>query len=58
MLAIRFDEDKWRSQFRPGEPSLVKVVLAGEPAGVQAAAAAGHRRFGRQLVLDPAYQLK
>ena len=57
MLAIQFDEDKWRSQFRTGEPSVVKIVLAGEPVNPQAATGQGIDGL-RQLVLDPAYQLK
>jgi len=57
MMFIRFDEDKWRSQFRVGEPPLVKVVLAGDPVNPQAAPAQGSDGL-RQLVLDPAYQLK
>jgi len=57
MLAIRYDEDKWRAQFRAGEPPLTKVVLASEPVNAQATAAQGSEAL-RQLVLDPAYQLK
>ncbi len=57
MTDIRFDEDKWRSQFRSKEPLLPKVVLAAErsipsPDTAQAIEAL------RQLVLDPGYQLK
>ena len=57
MMAIRFDEDKWRTQFRASEPPLAKVVLAGEPVNAQAGLAQGADGL-RQLVLDPAYQLK
>jgi uncharacterized protein (DUF1800 family) len=56
MLAIRFDADKWQSQFRSGTPLPVKVILAGEPVNTQGAEA-GLEGL-RQLVLDPAYQLK
>jgi uncharacterized protein (DUF1800 family) len=57
MLAIRYDEDKWRAQFRAGEPPLTKVVLASEPVNAPAGAVQGADAL-RQLVLDPAYQLK
>jgi uncharacterized protein (DUF1800 family) len=56
MLAIRFDPDKWQSQFRAGAPLPVRVILAGEPVNTQAAEP-GLEGL-RQLVLDPAYQLK
>jgi uncharacterized protein (DUF1800 family) len=56
MLAIRFDADKWQSQFRTGSPLPVRVLLAGEPVNTQAAEP-GLEGL-RQLVLDPAYQLK
>ncbi len=56
MLAIRFDPDKWQSQFRSGAASPVRVLLAGEPVNAQGAEA-GMEGL-RQLVLDPAYQLK
>ena len=59
MMDIHFDSDKWLSQFRPDDPNLAKVVLAGAPAG-QGAAAMGLQGVDllRQLVLDPVYQLK
>ena len=59
MMDIHFDGDKWLSQFRPGDPNLARVVLASAPAS-PAAAATGLQGSDllRQLVLDPAYQLK
>jgi uncharacterized protein (DUF1800 family) len=56
MLAIRFDPDKWQSQFRTGAPPPQRVVLAGEPVNTQGAEP--WLEGLRQLVLDPAYQLK
>ena len=59
MMDIHFDGDKWLSQFRPDDPNLAKVVLAGPPAGQGAATMGLHGAdLLRQLVLDPVYQLK
>jgi uncharacterized protein (DUF1800 family) len=57
MAGIRFDEDKWRAQFRGSEALLSKVVLAVERSNPPLAAAQGLEPV-RLLVLDPAYQLK
>jgi uncharacterized protein (DUF1800 family) len=57
MMDIHFDGDKWLSQYRPGDPQLVKVVLAAEPAVPPPAGTRGADLL-RQLVLDPVYQLK
>ncbi len=57
MLDIRFDGDKWLSQFQAGDALLVKVVLAADPAIPPGATAQGTDML-RQLVLDPVYQLK
>jgi uncharacterized protein (DUF1800 family) len=57
LLDIHFDGERWLGQFRPGDPRLMKVVLAAEPAGTPNGAAQGLERL-RELVLDPAYQLK
>ena len=57
MTDIQFDSDKWLAQFQPGDPLLVKVVLAADPANPPAATAQGTDML-RQLVLDPVYQLK
>ena len=57
MMDIHFDGDKWLSQFRPGDPLLIKVVLAADPASPPAAPAQGTDVL-RQWVLDPVYQLK
>jgi len=56
MMDINFDGDKWLSQFRPGDPVL-KVVLASEPVSAPVAGVTGIDLV-RQMVLDPAYQLK
>ncbi|HEV8517101.1 MAG TPA: DUF1800 domain-containing protein, partial [Burkholderiales bacterium] len=56
MMDINFDGDKWLSQFRPGDPVL-KVVLASEPVSAPVAGVTGIELL-RQMVLDPAYQLK
>jgi len=57
MQDVRFDESKWRMQFASDEPLLTKVVLAGERTNPPAAPVQGIEQL-RQLVLDPAYQLK
>ncbi len=57
MLDIHFDGEKWLSQYRPGDPQVVKVVLAADPVNPQVAGASGADLL-RQLVLDPVYQLK
>jgi uncharacterized protein (DUF1800 family) len=57
MLDIHFDGDRWLSRFPPGDPQLVKVVLAADPLSPPAAGMAGADLL-RQLVLDPVYQLK
>ena len=57
MMDIRFDGDKWLSRFAPGDPLLVKVVLAADPLNPPAASTSGTELL-RQLVLDPVYQLK
>ena len=56
-MDVHFDGDKWMSQFQPGDQNLVKVVLAADPASPPAANAQGVEML-RQLVMDPAYQLK
>ena len=43
--------------FPPGDAALNRVVLATEPASAPANTAQGVQRL-RELVLDPAYQLK
>ena len=58
MLAIRYDEDKWRAQFRAGEPPLTKVVLAQRTRECAGREQSQGGDALRQLVLDPAYQLK
>ncbi len=57
LMDINFDGDKWLSQFRPGDPVLTKVVLASEAVSAPAAGVTGIDLL-RQMVLDPAYQLK
>ena len=57
MQDVRFDESKWRMQFASDDPLLTKVVLAGERTNPPAAPVQGIEQL-RQLVLDPAYQLK
>jgi len=57
LLDIHFDGERWLGQFRPGEQRLTKVVLAADPAGTPNSSAQGVDRL-RELVLDPAYQLK
>ena len=57
VMDIRFDGDKWLSRFAPGDPLLVKVVLAADPLNPPAAGTPGTELL-RQLVLDPVYQLK
>lgn len=54
---IYFDSERWMKQFSPGDPALSRVVLATEPASMPANNAQGVQRL-RELVLDPAYQLK
>ena len=54
---IHFDSERWLRQFPAGDPALTKVVLAAVPATVVATTAQGIDRL-RELVLDPAYQLK
>jgi uncharacterized protein (DUF1800 family) len=56
-MDVHFDGDKWMSQFRPGDPKLAKVVLAADPTSPPVANAQGIEML-RQLVMDPAYQLK
>jgi uncharacterized protein (DUF1800 family) len=56
MLTIHFDPDKWQSQFHSGALSPVRVLLAGEPVNNQGVEP-GLEGL-RQLVLDPAFQLK
>ena len=57
MMDIHFDSDKWLSRFPPGDPQLVKVVLAADPLSLPAPGVQGADLL-RQLVLDPVYQLK
>ncbi len=57
MMDIHFDADQWLAQFKPGDPRLLKVVLAAEPAAPGDDQAQGVVRL-RDLVLDPVYQLK
>ena len=57
MMDLRFDADRWLSQFRPGDPLLLKTVLPADTASVPVAVAQGIGVL-RQLVLDPVYQLK
>ena len=54
---IYFDSERWMKSFPPGDPALTRVVLATEPASATGNAAQGVQRL-RELVLDPAYQLK
>ncbi len=56
-LDIHFDSELWFKQFAQGDALLTKVVLATEPAATAASTAQGVPRL-RELVLDPAYQLK
>ena len=57
LMEINFDGAKWLSQFGHSDPMLAKVVLATEPAAMPGGIVPGDDRL-RQLVLDPAYQLK
>jgi uncharacterized protein (DUF1800 family) len=57
MMDVHFDGPRWLAQFQPDDPLLTRVVLAAVPATPQAGAAQGVARL-RELVLDPAYQLK
>jgi uncharacterized protein (DUF1800 family) len=57
MMDIQFDGEQWLAQFKPGDPLLVKVVLATDPAAPGDGKAQGMARL-RELVLDPVYQLK
>ena len=54
---IHVDADKWQAQFRGNEHLMVKTLIAGEPANPPSAQVNGADRI-RELVLDPAYQLK
>ena len=54
---IYFDSERWMKSFPPGDTALTRVVLATEPASATGNAAQGVQRL-RELVLDPAYQLK
>ena len=54
---IHVDADKWQAQFRGNEHLMVKTLIAGEPANPPPAQVNGAGRI-RELVLDPAYQLK
>ncbi|MSQ72642.1 MAG: DUF1800 domain-containing protein [Betaproteobacteria bacterium] len=56
--AIRFDANRWLSQFQPGEvDAMRRVLLPADPVGSPKAGGDG-RELMRQLVLDPVYQLK
>ena len=57
MMDIHFDANRWLSQFRPGDPLLLKTVLPADTASVPVAGVQGIGML-RQLVLDPVYQLK
>ena len=57
LSGVHVNGDKWVSQFAPGDPLLVKVVLGADPLSPPAASAQGIEIL-RQLVLDPVYQLK
>ena len=57
MTDIHFDGEKWLSQFKAGDPLLMRVVLPTDPVNGQLASLQGNELL-RQLVLDPAYQLK
>jgi len=57
MQDINFDADRWLAQFPPGDTHLTRVVLATDPVNPPEAGAQGLDML-RQLVLDPAYQLK
>jgi len=57
MQDISFDAGKWLAQFPPGDPRMLRVVLATDPVNPPPAGAQGLDML-RELVLDPAYELK
>jgi len=57
MASIHFDAAQWLAPFQPGDPRLIKVVLAADPVNLPPSGAYGADLL-RQLVLDPVYQLK
>ncbi len=56
-MGVRFDGDKWLTQFTAGGPPVTRVVLAADPLNSINMTLEG-RELLRQLVLDPVYQLK
>jgi uncharacterized protein (DUF1800 family) len=56
-MDIYFDSERWLQPFANVDASLIKVVLAADPASSVVSTARGVQRL-RELVLDPAYQLK
>jgi hypothetical protein len=54
---VHFDSESWLKPFAARDPAMTKVVLATEPAATTVSSAQGVERL-RELVLDPAYQLK
>ena len=56
-MDIYFDSERWLQPFADADARLIKVVLATDPASSVVSTAHGLPRI-RELVLDPAYQLK
>ena len=56
-MDIYFDSERWLQPYANADATLIKVVLAADPSAPVASTARGVQRI-RELVLDPAYQLK